>query len=107
MSKLEIRNLFRRKFRDLQRDISNDSSKIVSMKVTDNIATKFLAYYNNGLENTILYIAGDMDPRAVRDFYEANEHDKIMSAMHPENFEEIDSNLKAVEEKALLKKKKN
>lgn len=105
--KLEIRNLFRRRFRDLQREIERDSLKIVSMKVTDNIATTFLAYYNNGLENTILYIAGDMDPRAVKDFYEANEHDKIMLAMHPDNFDEIDSNLKAVEEKALLKKKKN
>lgn len=104
--KLEIRNLFRRRFRDLQREIERDSLKIVSMKVTDNIATTFLAYYNNGLENTILYIAGDMDPRAVRDFFNSKEHDKIMQAMHPENFEEIDSNLKVIEEKNKLIKKK-
>jgi hypothetical protein len=69
------------------------------MKVVDNIATDFLAYLNYGSENTILYLAGDMDPRAVREFFNGNEHLKIMKYMNPENFLDIDSNLKAVEEK--------
>ena len=105
--KIEIRGLFRRRFKDLQRVVTNDSLKIVSMKVSDNIATNVLVYQNKGLENTILYIAGDMDPRAVRDFYESNEHNKIISVMHPDNFEEIDSNLKDIEQKAEEKNKKN
>ncbi len=97
--KIEIRGLFRRRFKDLQRVITNDSLKIVSMKVRDNIATDFIAYHNHGTENIILYIAGDMDPRAVREFYETNEHKKMMDVMLPQNFEPVDSNLKAVEEK--------
>lgn len=104
--KIEIRGLFRRRFKDLQREITNDSLKIVSMKVGDNIATDFLVFQNKGLENTLLYIAGDMDPKAVKDFFEANEHNKIILAMSPENFEEIDSNLKEIEEKAEQNNKK-
>lgn len=98
--KIEIKGLFRRRFKDLQREISNDSLKIVSMKVSDNIATELLVFQNKGLENTILYIAGDMDPKAVKDFFEAEEHNKIILAMHPDNFEKIDSNLKDIEQKA-------
>lgn len=106
--KIEIKGLFRRRFKDLQREITNDSLKIVSMKVSNNIATDFLVFQNKGLENTVLYIAGDMDPKAVRDFFEASEHNKIIAAMLPENFEEIDSNLKDLEQKAEeLNKKKN
>ena len=97
--KIEIRGLFRRRFKDLQRVITNDSLKIVSIKVKDNIATDFLAYHNHGPENVILYIAGDMDPKAVREFYETNEHNKMINVMRPENFEPVDANLKAVEEK--------
>ncbi|MBT8393641.1 MAG: hypothetical protein HKO81_09505 [Flavobacteriaceae bacterium] len=97
--KIEIRGLFRRRFKDLQRVITNDSLKIVSMKVKDNIATDFLAYFNYGPENAILYIAGDMDPRAVREFFETGEHIEMMDAMVPENFEPIDANLKVIEEK--------
>lgn len=97
--KIEIRGLFKRRFKDLQRVITQDSLKIVSMKVVDNIATDFLAYLNYGSENTILYLAGDMDPRAVREFFSGNEHLKIIKYMKPENFLDIDSNLKAVEEK--------
>ena len=98
--KIEIKGLFRRRFKDLQREISNDSLKIVSVKVSDNIATEFMVFQNKGLENTLLYIAGDMDPKAVRDFFEAEEHNKIILAMHPDNFEEMDSNLKDIEQKA-------
>lgn len=98
--KLEIRGLFKRRFKDLQRVITNDSLKIVSMRVKDNIATEFLSYHNFGPENTILYIAGDMDPRAVREFYNTNEHIKMIETMLPENFEAVDSNLKSVEEKS-------
>lgn len=105
--KIEIRGLFRRRFKDLQREITNDSLKIVSMKVGNNIATDFLVFQNKGLENTILYIAGDMDPKAVQDFFDANEHNKIIAAMLPENFEEIDSNLKELEQKAEQNNKKN
>ncbi len=105
--KIEIKGLFRRRFKDLQREIENDSLKIVSMKVSNNIATDFLVFQNKGLENTILYIAGDMDPKAVRDFFEAQEHDKIILAMYPENFEEADSNLKTIEQKAEQVNKKN
>ena len=97
--KIEIRGLFKRRFKDLQRVITNDSLKIVSMKVVNNIATDFLAYLNYGPENIILYISGDMDPRAVREFYENSEHKKIIKYMHPDNFLEFDSNLKALEEK--------
>ncbi len=105
--KIEIKGLFRRRFKDLQREITNDSLKIVSMKMSENIATTFLVYQNKGLENTILYIAGDMDPKAVKDFFEANEHNKIILAMHPDNFEEIDSNLKQLEHKNEQNNKKN
>ncbi len=105
--KIEIKGLFRRRFKDLQREITNDSLKIVSMKMSENIATTFLVYQNKGLENTILYIAGDMDPKAVKDFFEANEHNKIILAMHPDNFEEIDSNLKDLEHKNEQNNKKN
>lgn len=97
--KIEIRGLFKRRFKDLQRVITNDSLKIVSMKIKDNIATEFLAYYNIGQENTILYMSGDMDPRAVREFYKTGEHKKLMETMHPDNFEPFDSNLKILEEK--------
>ena len=105
--KIEIKGLFRRRFKDLQREITNDSLKIVAMKVSDNIATTFLAFQNKGLENTILYIAGDMDPKAVKDFFEAEEHNKIILAMLPENFEEMDSNLKNIEQKEEQRNKKN
>ena len=105
--KIEIKGLFRRRFKDLQREITNDSLKIVSMKMSENIATTFLVYQNKGLENTILYIAGDMDPKAVKDFFEVNEHNKIILAMHPDNFEEIDSNLKQLEHKNEQNNKKN
>jgi len=104
--KIEIKGMFRRRFKDLQRVITNDSLKIVSMKVSDNIATDFLVFQNKGLENTLLYIAGDMDPNAVKDFFEAEEHNKLISAMLPENFEEIDSNLKDIEQKAEHNNKK-
>lgn len=107
--KIEIKGLFRRRFRDLEREISNDSLKIVSMKVSkDNIATDFLVFQNKGMENTILYLAGDMDPKALKEFFEDKEHDKMINVMHPENFEEIDPNLKAVKEKqnAILNKTK-
>lgn len=97
--KIEIRGLFKRRFKDLQRVVTQDSLKIVSMKVVDKIATEFLAYLNFGPENKILYLAGDMDPRAVREFFNNNEHIKIMQYMHPDNFLEFDSNLKAIEEK--------
>lgn len=97
--KIEMRGLFKRRFKDLQRVITNDSLKIVSMKVKDNIAMEFLAYHNIGSENTLLYLAGDMDPRAIREFYETGEHIKMIGFMLPENFEPIDSNLKAIEEK--------
>ena len=97
--KIEMRNLFRRRFKDLQREITNDSMKIVSMKVVDNIATDFLAYRNVGSENVLLYVSGDMDPRAVREFYDSDEHSKMMTYMKPEFFEPIDSNVKAAEEK--------
>lgn len=104
--KIEIKGLFRRRFKDLQREITNDSLKIVSMKTTDHITTDFLVFQNKGLENTILYLAGDLDPKAVRDFFEAEEYNKIIAAMQPENFEEIDSNLKQIENKEEAKKKK-
>lgn len=97
--KIEIKGLFRRRFKDLEREITNDSLKIVSMKVSNNIATDFLVFQNKGLENTILYIAGDMDPRAVKEFFETEEYNKMILAMLPENFEETDSNLKDIKEK--------
>lgn len=98
--KIEIRGLFRRRFRDFEREITNDSLKIVSMKVSrDNIATDFLVFQNKGPESTILYIAGDMDPKALKEFYEDNEHDKMIGVMNPDNFEKIDQNLKDIEEK--------
>lgn len=105
--KIEIRGLFRRRFKDLEREITNDSLKIVSMKVKDNIATDFLVFQNKGLENTILYLAGDMDPKAVEDFFESNEHNKMIEAMMPENFDAIDANLKAIEEKKQMLKNKS
>ena len=97
--KIEIRGLFKRRFKDLQREISNDSLKIVSMKVKDNIATEFMVFQNKDLENTILYLAGDMDPKAVKDFFDTAEHNKMIEAMLPENFEENDANLKELEQK--------
>lgn len=105
--KIEIRGLFRRRYKDLQREISNDSLKIVSMKVVDNIATDFLVFQNKGGENTLFYLAGDMDPKAVKDFFEAEEHNKLIQAMLPENFEEMDANLKAIEQKAQQNSLKN
>ncbi len=105
--KIEIKGMFRHRFKDLQRETTNDSIKIVSMKISDNIATDFLVFQNKGLENKILYIAGDMDPKAVREFFETNGHNKIIAAMHPDNFEEADSNLKELEQKAEQNNKKN
>ena len=97
--KIEIRGLFKRRFKDLQRVVTNDSLKIVAMKVTKGIATEFLVFQNKDLDNTMLYLAGDMDPLALTDFFETNEHNKMIAAMLPENFDETDSNLKELEEK--------
>ena len=107
--KIEIKALFRKKFRDIQRVTLNDSIKIVSMKVTDNIAQELIVYFNKANRNQIFYIAGDMDPNAVRDFISTNDHRLMMNAMNPENFEEDDANLKDIfkkQEEQKNKKKK-
>ena len=107
--KIEIKALFRKKFRDIQRVTLNDSIKIVSMKVTDNIAQELIVYFNKANRNQIFYIAGDMDPNAVRDFISTNDHRLMMNAMNPENFEEDDANLKDLfkkQEEQKNKKKK-
>lgn len=92
--KIEIKALFRKRFKDIQRVTRNDSIKIVSMKVTDNIAKELIVYFNKDSRNQVFYIAGDLDPNAVRDFISNGDHRFMMSVMDPENFEEGDSNLK-------------
>lgn len=104
--KIEIKALFRKRFRDIQRVTLNDSIKIVSMKVTDNIAQELIVYFNKEQKNQILYIAGDLDPNAVRDFISVNDHRLIMNLMDPVNFEEDDANLKDIYKKQLEEKNK-
>ncbi len=107
--KIEIKALFRKQFRDIQRVTLNDSIKIVSMKVTNNIAQELIVYFNKDKRNKIFYIAGDLDPGAVRDFISVDDHLLIMNAMNPENFVEDDANLKEIfkkQEKEKNKKKK-
>jgi len=103
--KIEIKALFRKRFRDIQRVTKNDSIKIVSMKVSDNIAKELIVYFNKDQRNQVLYVAGDLDPNAVRDFISVNDHRFIMNAMTPENFEEDDANLKDIYKK--LEEEKN
>lgn len=104
--KIEIKGLFKKRFRDIQRVTQNDSIKIVSMKVTDNIAKELIVYFNKDHKNQVLYVAGDLDPNAVRDFISVGDHRLIMNAMKPENFEEDDANLKDIYKK-LEDQKKN
>jgi hypothetical protein len=104
--KIEIKALFRKRFRDIQRVTLNDSIKIVSMKVNDNIAKELIVYFNKDKRNQIFYIAGDLDPNAVRDFISSDDHRLIMNVMNPENFEEDDANLKNIYRKQEEKKKK-
>ncbi len=105
--KIEIKALFRKRFRDIQRVTRNDSIKIVSMKVTDNIAKELIVYFNKDSKNEVFYVAGDLDPNAVRDFISSNDHRLMMKAMRPENFEEGDANLKEIYKKLEEEKKKN
>lgn len=104
--KIEIKALFRKRFRDIQRVTQNDSIKIVSMKVTDNIAKELIIYFNKDSRNQILYVAGDLDPNAVRDFISVGDHRLIINAMNPANFEEDDANLKEIYRKLEEAKKK-
>ena len=104
--KIEIKGLFRKSFRDIQRVTQNDSIKIVSMKVSDNIAKELIVYFNKDERNQVLYIAGDLDPNAVRDFISTNDHRLMINAMNPNNFEEDDSNLKEIYKKLEEEKKK-
>jgi len=103
--KIEIKGLFKKRFRDIQRVTKNDSIKIVSMKVTDNIAKELIVYFNKDHRNQVLYVAGDLDPNAVRDFISVGDHRLMMNAMTPENFEEDDANLKDIYKK--LEEKNN
>jgi len=107
--KIEIKALFRKRFRDIQRITANDSVKIISMKVTDNIAKELIVYFNKNMKNQIFYLAGDMDPNAVRDFISIGDHTRLIDAMDPQNFEEDDPNLKEIyrklEEEAKKKRK--
>jgi len=107
--KIEIKALFRKRFRDIQRVTQNDSIKIISMKVTDNIAKELIIYFNKDSRNQVFYLAGDLDPNAVRDFISIGDHTRLINAMDPENFEEDDANLKEIyrrlEEEAKKKKK--
>ena len=104
--KIEIKALFRKRFRDIQRVTKNDSIKIISMKITDNIAKELIVYFNKNTRNQVLYIAGDLDPNAVRDFISIGDHKLIINAMDPINFEKYDTNLKKIYKKELEEKKK-
>lgn len=104
--KIEIKALFRKRFRDIKRVTQNDSIKIISMKVTDNIAKELIIYFNKDQKNQVFYLAGDMDPNAVRDFIAVGDHRLIIDAMDPKNFAEDDQNLKDIYKK-LEEQKKN
>lgn len=104
--KIEIKALFRKRFRDIQRVTENDSIKIISMKVTDNIAKELIIYFNKDQRNQVFYVAGDMDPNAVRDFIAVGDHMRLIEAMDPKNFAEDDANLKEIYRK-LEEQKKN
>ena len=103
--KIEIKGLFKKRFKDIERLTENDSIKIVSMKVSNNIAKELIVYFNKDYRNQVLYVAGDLDPNAVRDFISVGDHRLMMNAMTPENFEEDDSNLKEIHKK--LEEKNN
>jgi len=103
--KIEIKALFRKRFRDIQRVTENDSIKIVSMKVSDNIAKELIVFFNKESKNQVFYVAGDLDPNAVRDFISVGDHRLMIDSMDPKNFEEDDSNLKDIYRK--LEEQKN